>query len=235
MKSLPIIDIQPTYKLELPISKQIIHYKPYNVQKEKVLLTVLESGGVNADKLKGTEDIIKSCITEDIDFEKLSIIDFIMIVLMLRLKSKGSVHEFIKESCSNCKKSYDFSVNLEESIKFENKENVKSIIKISNDLSLEIKPLNYQFLYDIEDTENELELYINIISYCVSKIFFNKQIYTATPKDIKEKVLVNFTESNIKDIFTEYTNLCKVYLEIEYVCSYCGHKEKVKVSNFLGL
>lgn len=67
---LPKIDT-PTYELKLPSTNKKIRYRPFLVKEEKILLMAQEGETVE-EKIDAVKQIIRNCVLNDIDVEKLS-------------------------------------------------------------------------------------------------------------------------------------------------------------------
>lgn len=234
MKQMPEINILPVYTLTLPVMKKEIHYNPFNVQQEKALLISLEDNNPD-DIIRNYENILRTCIMTEIDWDKLTIVDFIVLVINIRSKSKGDTLELQKKECINkeCKQSFEFSVSIEDSIKYDNKDKLKTVVNINEDLSFELSPLSYKFLFGLDKIEDEVDLYIHTTLHSITKVFWKKDIYTPDKESLRDNVIINLRRRDIKKIFVEYKKLITSYLEINYVCPICGEKETVKIDNYL--
>ena len=97
--ALPKLDV-PTYEIELPVSKKKIKYRPFLVKEQRNLLMAIESNE-SATIQQNVKDILYNCtLTENIDIEKLPIIDVEFYFINLRAKSVGEVIE-TKYRCNN--------------------------------------------------------------------------------------------------------------------------------------
>ena len=65
----------PTYELELPLSKKRITYRPFLVKEQRNLLMAMESSDATSIQ-NAVKDVLYNCtLTENLDVEKLPIID----------------------------------------------------------------------------------------------------------------------------------------------------------------
>lgn len=238
MGSLPNIKIGPVHTVHLRVMDKEIHFVPFTVSQEK---GILNATNAIEENISNTKDIInnyisiaKSCVQEELDWEKISLIDFMTISIFLRAKSQGEVISLQKKECEKCKKSYPFDVNIEESLIFDNVENFKKIIKIDDILSIEIVPLKINYLYDFDNLKNELDFFVSMISHSISKIFFKDEIYTnLSIEDIKTNCVDNLTKFQLKKINTEFDKLISLRLALEMTCPHCQNKERQSITNFL--
>jgi len=232
MKSLPNINVLPVHELKLPVLNKQICFVPFNIEQEKSLINALDDEKTN-DIIRNYEQVLKSCLKTDLDWDNLSVVDYITLVIWVRAKSKGESIDLIKKECKGCKKSFEFSIKIEDAIKFKNMGVVKKIVKITDDLSFEIEPLNYKFLFDIDKIKNEMDMYVHTAIHCISKVFWQKEIYKAEPEELEEKVIKKLRKMDLEKLFKTYGDLVTVFMEVEYVCPHCEEKEKVVINNFL--
>ena len=79
----------PTYELELPSTRKPIHYRPFLVKEEKLLVLALESEDTK-EITTAIKNVIKSCIkTRGIKVENLPTFDIEYLFLNIRGKSVG--------------------------------------------------------------------------------------------------------------------------------------------------
>ena len=81
---LPRIDT-PTYELTLPSTKKKLKFRPFLVKEEKILLMAQE-GDTSEEKIDAVKQIIRNCILQDIDVDRLSTFDIEYIFIQLRSK-----------------------------------------------------------------------------------------------------------------------------------------------------
>ena len=87
--ALPVLNA-PTYELTLTSTGETIHFRPFLVKEEKILLMALESND-EKEMMRAMKQIISNCIIEDINIEKLPLFDVQYIFLQLRVQSVGDI------------------------------------------------------------------------------------------------------------------------------------------------
>lgn len=235
MGSLPVINNLPVHTVFLKVMKKEITFSPFSVKDEKGILSAISSEKTS-DLINNYLTIAKSCVQEELDWEKISLIDFMMISILLRAKSQGETLTLQKKECEICKKSYPFEINIEESITFDNEENLKKIVEIDDNLKVEVVPLKIDYLQNFDDVKDKIDIYISMISHSISKIFFKDDIYTnLTADDIKTNCVNNLTKFQLKKIITEIENLISMKLVFDMKCPHCKNEERSEVKNFLDL
>lgn len=232
MKRLPEINVLPVYSVHLKVLDKNVKYSPFNVEQEKALITALEDNNTD-DIIRNYEQILKGCVKDEIDWETLSVVDYITLIINIRSKSKGEAIELTKKECDNCKKSFDFSVDISEAIIYENEDKTTKTIKITDQLTLEIRPLSYEFLYGLGEMKTEIDIITHTVAHCISKVIYGKEIYKATPKDLKERMLKNFGRNHLEKIMKESKELITIKMKVFNKCPHCGYEETIIMDEFL--
>ena len=88
---LPRIDT-PTYELEIPSTKQKVRFRPFLIKEEKILL-MAQQGDDTDEKIESIKQVIRNCIIQDIDVERLATFDIEYIFVNLRSKSISNIVE----------------------------------------------------------------------------------------------------------------------------------------------
>ena len=110
--SLPIINT-PTYNLNVPSTDQEITYRPFLVKEEKLLLIAQETGD-DKSIYNAIRNIIKQCVTEELDFDRLPMFDLEYIFLNVRAKSVGEVAKLKVKAPDDEETLVDIEVDLTE-------------------------------------------------------------------------------------------------------------------------
>lgn len=228
MATLPEINVLPVHDLFLPVLQTEFKFVPYTIEQERNILTALDSEDITAI-LDNYKKLIEIC-GNGVNFDKISAMEFVLIAVNLRAKSKGEILD-IKTNCKKCEKPIELSVNIEDHIITENETVVKDLCKIDDDLSFEIVPVKMGFLYATETIKNQRDLMLETAVHSISKVYWKEDIFTEfTPQSIKEKI--SLTYPIIKEIFASSAKLIKMTLKIEIVCK-CEHKEEYVIRDFL--
>ena len=97
--ALPKIDV-PVYELDLPLSKKHISFRPFLVKEQKNLLMALEADDAETIE-RNIKQILHNCtLTDDIEIDRLPVVDVEYYFINLRAKSVGEVVES-KYKCNN--------------------------------------------------------------------------------------------------------------------------------------
>lgn len=236
--SLPDIgNILPVHSLYLEVFGDKIKYQPYNIEQEKAILTALESENTE-DIIDNYIQILETCIKDNdvINWDLLSLVDFLNLVIHIRAKSAGEVLSLTRKECKNkeCKKAYDFELDLENSIIYTNKEKRKEIVEINDDIAFELYPVRLNFLKHIDKIESELDLKIYTIAYSINKMFHKDKIYKDfEPAEITNKILTRLSSANIEKLFNAIQDMITIKMVIKSKCKFCKTEDEVELEDFL--
>lgn len=215
----------PTFFVNLISTKKKHKYHPYTVKNQEILLIALE-GGNKAEIINACEDLIDSCV-EGVVAKELPIFDFEHLFLKLRIVSSGdiinlSVPHLNNEECSHIE---NVELNLS-NIKIKESKEHKKTIELNDSIGIVMK---YPTI-SAAIAANPKELLIN----CIESIYDAEGVYPAnqsTPDELEEWI-DNLEKKNINKIKTFFDTMPQIYVEVEYICSKCGKKEKRVIEGF---
>jgi hypothetical protein len=230
---LPKIDV-PTYEIELPLSKKKIKFRPFLVKEQRNLLMAMESNDTDTVH-NSIKDILNNCtLTEDINVDKLPIVDIEYYFINLRAKSVSEVVE-TKYKCNNevedklCGNIMDVEIDLLDI-------NVEGI-KENEDIQLTEKifvKLRYPEFYVVKDSikmQSMAEITFNMIAESIEYIFDGDQYHYANEAQPGE--LLEFVESLNQIQFEKleefFNDLPKLKKDIDIKCSKCGFEHSIEV------
>ena len=97
--ALPRLNENSQYELTIPSNKEVIHYRPFLVKEQKVLMIAYESQD-RGQILLGMLNTIEACVKEEVDVKKLSTFDVDYIFTQIRGKSVGETSDILIK-CEN--------------------------------------------------------------------------------------------------------------------------------------
>jgi phage FluMu protein Com len=178
--------------------------------------------------------VAEACINDKIEWEKLSLIDFVHLIINLRAKSKGETITLKRKECGKCKNAYEFDVSIDEKIEYEREKTLKVMHKITDELAIQLVPLRFNFFYEMDDVKTELDLYTLTASHSIIKVIYGKDIHTKfTPAELRKKVINNLTKQQLKGIFDSTKKLISMKMVIQSTCPKCKHIDKDEIKDFL--
>jgi hypothetical protein len=234
--ALPTINI-PKYKVKLPSVGEVT-YRPYLVKEEKVLLMTLESGNID-DIILAVLETLKSCvISPKVNFDKLPFYEAEYLFMQIRSKSVGEMIELKVhhiddvnsngETCSHIETVY-FDI---ETLVLPNGISKKDkVVKITDDVGLELKAPNLREYYNLLHTEDRTLRALGLILSSIDKIFDGDQVYDRyeTPDEELVEFINNLTTKQCEPITNFYSKIENLKADLDYTCTKCGSKEKVHI------
>jgi hypothetical protein len=230
---LPKIDV-PIYELTLPLSKKKIKYRPFLVKEQRNLLMAMESS--DTDTIHNSiRHILNNCtLTENIDIDKLPIIDIEYYFINLRAKSVSEIVD-TKYRCNNevndkpCGNVMDVQINLSDI----NVEGVKDNedIELTNKLIIKMKYPEFYVVKDSVNIESITQITFNMIAESIEYIFDGEQFYYANEAQPGE--MLEFVESLSQTQFEKleefFNDLPKLKKDVNIKCNKCGFDHHIEV------
>ncbi len=185
----------PTYELELPSTQKPIHYRPFLVKEEKLLVLALESEDTK-EITTAIKNVIKSCIkTRGIKVETLPTFDIEFLFLNIRGKSVGEDIEVNLICPDDGKTQVPVTINIDD-VKIQRTEGHDNKIKLDSSLMMEMKyPSLAEFIknnFDFKE-ENIMDQSFDLIASCIDKIYNKEEVWVAA--DCTKKEISTFLES----------------------------------------
>jgi len=186
---LPIIAV-PNYQLTIPSNGQVVNFRPFLVKEEKILLIAMESE--EEEQMTGAiRNIIKNCVTEDLDVNIMPMFDIEYIFLKLRSKSKGEEVDLTFD-CGKCKKPIAVKVDLS-TIEVTRTEGHTNKIPLSEDVGVIMRYPSMQVQQAIDKTGTDVENIFTTIVICIDSIWDKENVFQA--KDHTSEEMTTFLES----------------------------------------
>ena len=232
--ALPKIDV-PTYELELPISKKKIKYRPFLVKEQRNLLMAMESE--ESDSVHSAiRDILHNCtLNDDVDVEKLPIVDVEYYFLNLRAKSVGEVIDS-KYRCNNIVEGKDCGNIMEKpinllSVNVDSTDQVSPEIQLTDKLSVKMKYPEFSIIKDSIHLDNDTEITFHLLAQCIEYIYDGEQFYYGIETPLQEMVefVENMNQENFEKLENYFNHLPKLKETIEMTCGKCGFHHKIDV------
>ena len=193
--SLPKINT-PEYKLNIPSTDEEITYRPFLVKEEKILLVAQETGGEKEQYL-AIQNLIKGCVSEKLEVDKLPMFDLEYIFLNIRAKSVGEIAK-LKVICPDDEKTtVDVEVDLTKiNIEMDEEHNPRIEITVKVGLLMSYPTMDLigeLSLYGDVDAKDSANKMFELIADCMYQIWEGEEIHDCTDYTSKEKI--DFLES----------------------------------------
>ena len=185
----------PTYELELPSTQKPIHYRPFLVKEEKLLVLALESEDIK-EITTAIKNVIKSCIkTRGIKVENLPTFDIEFLFLNIRGKSVGEDIEVNLICPDDGKTQVPVTINIDD-VQIQRTEGHTNKIKLDEKLIMEMKyPSLAEFIknnFDFKE-DNVMNQSFDLIASCIDKIYNEEEVWATA--DCTKKEISAFLES----------------------------------------
>ena len=210
----------PTYELELPSTGKKIKYRPFLVREEKILIMALES-----EDIKQISDAIKTVISDcilsrGVKINELSTFDIEYLFLNVRAKSVGESVEVNVTCPDDGETQVKVEIDIDD-IKVLKNENHSNIIKLDDNLSIQMKyPSLNQFVesnFETSEDNSQVDKSLSVIISCIGTIFNEEESWSAS--DSTEKELREFVEQmntkQFKDIEVFFETMPKLSHQIK--------------------
>ncbi len=184
--TLPVINT-PTYTLIVPSTDEEITYRPFLVKEEKLLLIAQETGDEKST-YNAIKNIIKSCVTEDLDFDRMPLFDLEYIFLNIRAKSVGEVAKLKVKAPDDGETIIDIEVDLTEVV-VQMPDGHDPRIQITEEVGL---LMTYPTMGSVNDINKKdktgADSLFDMICGCMYQIWQGEEVYDCMDYTVKDKM-----------------------------------------------
>jgi hypothetical protein len=217
----------PIYNLVIPSTKKSITYRPFLVKDQKTLLIAQQSDDqrIMIDSLK---EVIKSCVTEPIEINKLAIFDIEYIFTQLRSKSVGETVDIVL-SCDedhgedNAKAKIQHTVDLSQ-LTVQEKEGHTNKIELFGTVGVVMKYPNIDDVKKLQGGEVTADDTFKLVASSIDYIYDAESVYHS--KDQTEQELMDFinnlTSEQFGKIQSFFDTMPKLTHTVDYNCPVCN-------------
>lgn len=200
----------PIFKVAIPSTKKQISYRPYTVQEEKLLLIVRMSEDLD-EIVRTLKQVLKNCILDPVDLDKLAMFDIEYIFLNIR---KDSVSNEIELIYTDEDKKVPFKVDLSDvKVKFTEGHNTK--IQLNDTLGVKLKYPNLEAMLNLEYTIRAAQFDERIVDDsifktiidCVEYVYDNDKVYKDFTKEELEKFLLSLKMDELVKLQKFFTTM----------------------------
>ena len=225
---------QPTFNMIIPSMGKTVRFRPFVVKEEKALLIAQQSEdpAVMVDTLK---NVVKDCVLDDIDLNKLATFDLEYMFMQIRGKSVGETIDLVfpcddDHGDQNEKARANVLVDIN-SITVERSPDHTNKFELFGNVGVVMKYPTVDTLKKLEGLdENDLDKIFDIMALSIDYIYDGEQLYYSSEQ--KHEELVQFINNLSSEQFMKlqkfFETMPKLRKEIEYDCPVCGkHHKKV--------
>ena len=212
-----------TYELTLPSTGVPMHYRPFLVKEQKLLMIAQESE--DQKQLEAAfGQILTDCVEEITDPYKMPMFDVEYVFLKIRSKSVGEVVK-LKLLCRDDNVTFvDVELNLDD-IDVQMTVGHTNTINLSGEIKL---VMNYPCLGDMQgfDDMGEIKSLFHMVKSCVHEIHDGDEIYQRVDMDDTE--LDDFIDSMSTENFEKVSEFFETMPKLKHVVEVENPKTKVK-------
>jgi hypothetical protein len=232
--ALPKIDV-PVYEIDLPLSKKHIRFRPFLVKEQKNLLMAMEADDKETIE-RNVRQVLTNCtITENINIDKLPVIDVEYYFLNLRARSVGEIveNDYVCNNNVNgtlCNGKMKGSLNLLD-IKVDVDTNKKDVINLDGKITIKLKYPEFSLVERLSNKESAVDIVFEIIADSVEHIHDGEQYYYAheTPKEEMLQFIESLNQEQFSKLEDFFNNLPTINRKMEIKCSKCGFDHTIEM------
>jgi hypothetical protein len=231
--TLPMMNT-PTYTMVIPSTEQTVKYRPFLVKEEKALLIAQQSEDMltMVETLKG---VVKSCVLDKIDIDKLATFDLEYMFVQIRGKSVGETVELVfpcdeDHGEQNVKAKSTVTIDLNSLVVIKEEGHTNKIDLFDN-VGVVMKYPTVDVLKKLEGIQtDDLDKIFDVVALSIDYIYDGDQLYYAKEQSHAEllQFVNNLNSQQFLKVQNFFVTMPKIKKEIEYDCPVCG-KHHVKL------
>jgi T4 bacteriophage base plate protein len=226
--SLPKINY-PLFDVVIPSSQKKIKMRPFLVKEEKILL-MAQSSDDSRDTVLAIKQVVNNCIVDDVDVDKLTTFDLEYMFVKLRARSINNLIDVVYNDPED-EQQYKIQINLD-NVEIKTDPKHKNVVEINDDYGLMLRYPKTDMLQQVEKATSEVDLYFEVIKYCIDKVYDANDVYEV--KDYSDEELQDFVSSLDVNTFKQIQLFLETMPKLHYEASYTnslGTERKVVLQN----
>ena len=164
--------VTPTHELVVPSTKKKIKYRPFLVKEQKILIIAMESQD-EVQILDAIKNILKNCINSRIKLDDLALFDIEYLFLQIRARSISEELK-LKITCPDDGETQVDVSFLANEVKVQFPDDHSNIIKLGNDITLEMKYPNLEYFSTINFAKGDVDPY-DLVAQCVKRVYVGEE------------------------------------------------------------
>jgi len=211
---------QPIFQLTLPSTGKVVHYRPFTVREEKLLLMAQESNE-KKDIINVYKQLINNCACDPVDVDNLAAIDLEYFFVCLRAKSVSNISK-IMVTDKDDNETYEVEINLDK-IEIQRKENVSSNVKLTDTIGVILKYPTFNTLTKIDES-SQVDSTLAILRGCIDQIYEGEEVFDTAnySKQELDDFILSLNKNQIEEIQKFFEAMPKLIYNAKYMT-----KEKV--------
>lgn len=206
---------QPIFQLTLPSNNKVVHYRPFTVREEKLLLMAQESGE-RKDIVNVYKQLINNCAIDQVDVDGMAAIDLEYFFVCLRAKSVSNISK-IQVKDKDDGEMYEVEINLDKII-VEKKNGVSNNIKLTDSIGVILKYPTFKTLTKVEDG-SEVDTTLAILRGCVDQIYEGEEVHDTAnyTKQELDDFILSLNKNQVEEIQKFFEAMPKLVYNAKYV------------------
>ena len=204
---------QPIHQITLPSNGKVVHFRPFTVREEKLLLMAQESGE-QKDVINTYKQLINNCCIDPVDVDKLASFDIEYFFISLRAKSVSNIAKVLIRDEED-KEQYEVEVNLDK-VEVVKKPNVSNNISLTDTIGV---ILQYPTFESIAAQGNDKVDTLTILRNCITQIYDGEEVFDVanyTTKELDEFVL-SLNSHQMEKIKEFFESIPKIVAKVKYI------------------
>mgnify|MGYP003126825186 CR=1 FL=1 len=211
----------PEFELKLPISGDVIRYRPFLVKEERMMMILKEATDPNM-VIQNLKKIVKNCIISDYNINNITYTDFEYLFLNMRVRSMGEAVEF-NTQCECCNKPTPVSVDLNGvCTNLEETDLPETDVMLTEDIGVKVCPLK---LRDAAAASAIAEKdSVQAIMVFIEKVYTKDNVYDFSEATERERVAFvdSLSLKHVEMIMETINKFPKLKTETNVTCVNCG-------------
>ena len=210
---MPLPDIAtPTYTLTVPSTKKKVKYRPFLVKEQKVLIVALENED-SEQILDAITSTIQNCLITKVKVDDLALFDIEYLFLQIRARSIGEELE-VKVTCADDGETTVDVKFLVNDIKVNFPKGHTNIIKLSDDITVEMKYPDLDYFAQVNFTGTEPDPY-ELMAKCIKRVYVGEDDYSSFTLEESREWVESLTSSQFDAIQTFFETMPSLRHELK--------------------
>lgn len=213
--ALPKIN-QPIFQLTLPSTGKVVHYRPFTVREEKLLLMAQESGE-RKDIVGVYKQLINNCAIDPVDVDNLAAIDLEYFFVCMRAKSVSNISK-VQVKDADDGKFYEVEINLDK-VEVQKKTSVNNNIKLTETVGVVLRYPTFHTLAKIGGVENKTDSTLAVLRGCIAQVYEGEEVYDTANYSDKEldEFILSLNVQHVEKIQEFFESMPKLVYKAKYV------------------
>lgn len=226
--SLPKINY-PLFEVVIPSTEKTIKMRPFLVREEKLLL-MAQSSGNSRDVVLAIKQVVNNCLVDVLDIEKLTTFDLEYLFVKLRSRSINNIIDVTYNDPED-EQQYKLQIDLDK-VEIQRDERHNNKVQITDEMGIILRYPKTDMLKSVEQATSEVDLYFEVIKYCIDKVYDAEEVYET--RDQTDEELQEFVTSLDVNTFKQIQLFLETMPKLHYEASYTnslGTERKVVLQN----